>query len=196
MVKLRCVIVGSNVLFVCIIALIYHLSVKFLDICRCPGNFRKTSSKFRKFIFSDCFLFPGNLVSLTGFYFPEISLSDWLWSGERTISHRNFLRIFLQCILLCKMSIFKILSRQLVYCTWTYHSRSFDYLTKSMHCNKSGECASTTVYPDSVYLIHMETHSTRTVSGQCVHEIQLTEFKIRQLMHELYYVWNMPEKLF
>ncbi len=41
----------------------------------------------RKFTFSDWF------------YFPEISLSDRLWSGERITGHGNFLNIFLQCVL-------------------------------------------------------------------------------------------------
>jgi hypothetical protein len=36
----------------------------------------------------------GNLILQTGFYIPEISLSDRLWSGDRTYGHRNFLRMF------------------------------------------------------------------------------------------------------
>jgi hypothetical protein len=75
---------GPNVLFMCIIALSYHLSVQFLDIDvqEFPENILKIPEIyflrlvfiFRKFTFSDWFLFPGNLHSQTGFYFLEISL--------------------------------------------------------------------------------------------------------------------------
>jgi hypothetical protein len=83
-------------------------SICSISRCRFPGNFRKTSWKFRQFTFWDWLFspeiyflrlvyFPGNLLSQTGFYFPEISLSDRLLSGERTTGHGNFLRIFLLC---------------------------------------------------------------------------------------------------
>jgi hypothetical protein len=65
-------------------ALIFHLSVQFANI-DVQEIFRKTSEKFRKFTFSDCF------------YYPEISLSDRFWSSVCTTDHGNFLRIFLQC---------------------------------------------------------------------------------------------------
>ncbi len=93
MVKLRFNIIVPNVFFMCIIALIYHLSVLDIDIqeiCRIhPEN--------SGFFCSQTGFFPGNLHSQTGFYFPEISLSDRLWSGECTTGHGNFLRMFLQC---------------------------------------------------------------------------------------------------
>jgi hypothetical protein len=50
---------GPNVLFMCRIALIYHLSVQFLDI-----DFQEISGKHPEN--------SGNLLSQTGFYFPEI----------------------------------------------------------------------------------------------------------------------------
>ncbi len=75
---------GPNVLFMCITALINHLSVQFLDkdVQEIFGKHPENS---------------GNLLSQSGFYFPEISLSERLWSGERTTEHWNFLIIFLQC---------------------------------------------------------------------------------------------------
>jgi hypothetical protein len=97
---------GPNFLFRCIIALIYHLSVQFPDVDfqeifgKHPVNsgniLSQTGFFLRKFTFSNWF-FPGNLLSQTGFYFPGISLSDRMWSGERTTGNGNILRIFLQC---------------------------------------------------------------------------------------------------
>ncbi len=83
MAKLRLIIIVPNVLFMCIVALIYHLSVLDIDIQEICGKHPENSGNFR---------------SQTGFYFLEIFLSDRLWSGECTTGHGNFLRIFLQCI--------------------------------------------------------------------------------------------------
>ncbi len=72
---------GPNFLFMCIMALMYHLSVQFLDI-----DVQEISGKHPEN--------SGNLLSRTGVYFQEISLSERLWSGERTTGHGNFQRIF------------------------------------------------------------------------------------------------------
>jgi hypothetical protein len=75
-----------------------HQRINLSSICsmsghRCPGNFWKTSWKFRKFTFSDWFYFP-EIYFLRLVFISRIFLSDRLWSGEHTTSHGNFLRIF------------------------------------------------------------------------------------------------------
>jgi hypothetical protein len=67
-VKLRCVIMGPNVFFVCIKALIHHLSIQFLDI-----DFQDISGKHPENF--------GNFLSQTGFfpgiYFLRLVFISW-----------------------------------------------------------------------------------------------------------------------
>jgi hypothetical protein len=90
--------IGANVLFMCIIPLINHLSVPFL-VMHVQEIFGKHPENYGNLL-SHTGFFPGNLRSQIGFYFSEIFLSDRLWPGERTTSHGNILRICLQWMVL------------------------------------------------------------------------------------------------
>jgi hypothetical protein len=73
---------------------------KFKSEAKKPKIFMKHPEKFPKLSrkYPENFLKNSrNLQVHAGFYFPKISLSDRLWSGDCTTDHGNFLRIFLQC---------------------------------------------------------------------------------------------------
>jgi hypothetical protein len=61
-----------------------------------PENFPKLSRKYPEHFLKIPEIY---IHAHAGFYFPKISLSDRLWSGDCTTGHGNFLRIFLQCTL-------------------------------------------------------------------------------------------------